>query len=70
MLLVTLSEIRLAYTWNTENGIIFVNDERIPKLEKCLTYALCQVEKGRIFVSSYIFGQYCTSAYLYARSVW
>ena len=38
----------LGYTWDTENGIIFVKKERIQKLEKCLTYALRQVEKGKI----------------------
>ena len=30
----------LGYTWDTENGIIFVKEERIQKLEKCFTYAL------------------------------
>ena len=38
----------LGYSWDTENGIIFVKEERIQKLEKCFTYALCQVEKGKI----------------------
>ena len=38
----------LGYTWDTENGIIFVKEERIQKLEKCFTYALCQVEQGKI----------------------
>ena len=38
----------LGYTWDTENGIIFVKEERIQKLEKCLTYALCQMKKGKI----------------------
>jgi hypothetical protein len=59
--LVALSDIR--FCWDIENGIIFVKEERIQKLEKCLTYALCQVEKG------YIFRQYSRSAYLYTRSV-
>jgi hypothetical protein len=44
--LVALSDIR--FCWDIENGIIFVKEERIQKLEKCLTYALCQVEKGYI----------------------
>ena len=26
----------------------FVKEERIQKLEKCLSYALCQIEKGKI----------------------
>jgi hypothetical protein len=43
---VTLSEIR--FCWDTENGIIFFKEGRIQKLEKCLTYPLCQVEKGYI----------------------
>jgi hypothetical protein len=38
----------LGYSWDTENGIIFVKEQRIQKLEKCFTYALCQVEKGKI----------------------
>ena len=42
----------LGYTWDTENGIIFVKEERIQKLEKCLTCALCQVQKGQDSVSS------------------
>jgi hypothetical protein len=42
----------LGYTWDTENGIIFVKEERIQKLEKCLTYALCQAEKGQIMESA------------------
>ena len=49
MSLVALSEIRLAWLFlGYENGIIFVKEERIQKLEKCFTYALCQVEKGKI----------------------
>ena len=43
----------LGYTWDTENGIIFVKEERIQKLEKCFTYALCQVEKGKDLISCF-----------------
>jgi len=39
-----LSEIR--FCWDTENGLTFVKEEGIQKLEKCLSYALYQVEKG------------------------
>ena len=38
----------LGYSWDTKNGIIFVKEERIQKLAKYFTYALCQVEKGKI----------------------
>jgi preprotein translocase subunit SecA len=41
----------LGYTWDTENGNIFVKEEGIQKLEKCFTYALCQVEKGKNLIS-------------------
>jgi hypothetical protein len=41
----------LGYSWDTENGIIFVKEERIQKLEKCFTYALCQVENGKNLIS-------------------
>ena len=37
----------LGYTWDTVNGLIFVKEERIQNLEKCLTYALCQVEREK-----------------------
>ena len=40
----------LGYTWDTKNCIISVKEERIQKLEKCLSYALCQVEKGKILL--------------------
>jgi hypothetical protein len=35
-------------TWDTEYDLIFVKEDRIQKLEKCLVYPLCQVNKGKV----------------------
>ena len=38
----------LGYTWDTKNGTIVVNDERIEKLEKYIEYALRQASNGKV----------------------